>query len=144
MYFNYTAADLGYDSTNLADSGSELALDNDDDPDHDPSIHDHQTAVDAQTADGWEPQRPVQNRFEEDVEMEDAQPDSAPPVREKRKIAEGRFHEAPCVVKFPSAHAGEAISDERSASSEEDYEATLGKSDNIYAPFVSKMDWDIA
>jgi hypothetical protein len=36
------------------------------------------------------------------------------------------------------------MSDESTASAEQQYSDTLGSSGNIYAPFASKMDWEVA
>jgi len=138
---NYTEADFNYSSADPSDSEPEP----DSDSENDPIAGDCQAAADARTGDyRWEPPRPEPSRAGVDNEMEDIRSDIPPPTREKRKIAEDRFHEKPIIVKFPSTRAGEAISDKRSVSAEEQYSATLGASDNIYAPFATKMDWDIA
>ncbi|KAJ6533574.1 hypothetical protein B0H19DRAFT_964937 [Mycena capillaripes] len=76
--------------------------------------------------------------------MEDIVAPVVSSVQEHRKIAEDRFHEEPIIVKYPSDRAGEEISDERSASTEQQYSDALGTSSNIYAPFTSKIDWEIA
>ncbi|KAJ7736807.1 hypothetical protein B0H16DRAFT_1326346 [Mycena metata] len=69
----------------------------------------------------------------------------APTVpRAARKIVEDRFHEEPEIVKYPSKRAGEIMSEERVASSEAKYGDALGQSSTVYAPFASKMDWEIA
>ncbi|KAJ7100980.1 hypothetical protein B0H15DRAFT_770315 [Mycena belliarum] len=134
----YTAADLGYGSDS----------DNDPDVDNDLDTEDNEEATRAQFGEGWEPHR-VPAVPEPDVEMDDV-PDAArplpraPPPREKRTIAEDRFHQEPVVVKFPGVHAGKAMSQARAASGEEQYGAALGKSSNPYAPFTSKLDWEVA
>ncbi|KAF7326514.1 hypothetical protein MSAN_02508300 [Mycena sanguinolenta] len=108
----------------------------------DPIAADYAAAVDAQTGDGWEPARlPAQHIVESD---ESETLSETPPARERRKIAEDRFHKAPVVVKYPSDRAGEEISDQHSLSSEQRYSNALGKSSNIYTPFTSKMDWEFA
>jgi hypothetical protein len=61
-----------------------------------------------------------------------------------RKIAEDRFHETPIIVRYPSDRAGEEISGESSPSAEDQYNAALGQPSNVYAPFTSKIDWEIA
>jgi hypothetical protein len=48
------------------------------------------------------------------------------------------------IDKFPGGRAGEPMSGERSASAEQQYSDRLGSSGNIYAPFASKMDWEVA
>ncbi|KAJ7468883.1 hypothetical protein B0H11DRAFT_2159425 [Mycena galericulata] len=116
-----------------------------DDGDNDPTAHDYAAAIDAQTQDGWEPPRPNPRGERQDHEMEaPSEPEIPPPTRENRKIAEDCFHEKPIVVKFPGGRAGTQIPGERRGSAEEQYSNTLGKSRHIYAPFASKMDWEVA
>ncbi|KAJ6526345.1 hypothetical protein B0H19DRAFT_1084449 [Mycena capillaripes] len=139
---DYTEEDFNYlDDSTDSDSDS-LSPDDDEDP----TASYHAAAADAQAGDGWEPPRPVQcnQKPEEDSDMEDVSVSTASPAREKRKIAEDRFHETPVIVKYPSDRAGEEISNERSPSAEEQYGDALGKPANIYAPFASKMDWEVA
>ncbi|KAJ7438607.1 hypothetical protein FB451DRAFT_1447943 [Mycena latifolia] len=139
---DYTPADFNYISADASDSESDL---DPDEGDFDPIARDREAAADAQAGDGWEPARPAPNVPEEDSDMEElpVKPSSIP-TREKRKITEDRFHEEPVIVKFPGNRAGEEMSKARCASAEEQYNAAVGKSSNIYAPFASKMDWDIA
>ncbi|KAJ7882986.1 hypothetical protein B0H14DRAFT_2565065 [Mycena olivaceomarginata] len=95
--------------------------------------------------DGWEPPRPAGDG--EDIEMEDlasADTDTPPGPRENRKIAEDRFHVKPIIESVPGGLAGKPISPERSASAEERYGDVLGRTNNIHAPFASKMDWEVA
>ncbi|KAJ7136421.1 hypothetical protein C8R43DRAFT_1089450 [Mycena crocata] len=128
----YTAEDLGYRSGS-EDSGSESEdedQESDSPLDHDPTARDNEAAAQAQFAEGWEPPR-APTAPQGDAEM-------------RRTIAEDGFHQKPVVVKFPGGRAGEAISEKRAASREEQYSSVLGKSNNPYAPFASKMDWDIA
>ncbi|KAJ7601791.1 hypothetical protein DFH06DRAFT_1401017 [Mycena polygramma] len=133
---DYEEEDFGYISERSSASG--LGPDDDDDP----IAADFAAAADAQAGDGWEPPRPAQT--DPDSEMEDVPTHTASSVQENRKIAEDRFHDTPVIVKYPSARAGEEISNKRAASTEEKYDDALGKSANIYAPFASKMDWDLA
>ncbi|KAJ7823158.1 hypothetical protein B0H14DRAFT_2370305 [Mycena olivaceomarginata] len=127
---DYAADDFDFGSD---DSDADCCDDSDDD---DPVAGDYAAAADAHAANGWEPDRPMQHDQEEDFEMEDAaRPSTAPlPEREKRKIAEDRFHE----------RAGEEITDEHSPSAEDQYSAALGQPNNVYAPFNSKLDWEVA
>ncbi|KAJ7897902.1 hypothetical protein B0H14DRAFT_3581502 [Mycena olivaceomarginata] len=123
------------------DSDSDPYDDSDDD---DPLAGEYAAAADAQAANGWEPDRPAQHD-QQDTEMEDVATPTAPAaVRERRKMAEDRFHETPIIVRYPSERAGEEITDERSPSAEDQYSAALGRSNNIYAPFNSKVDWEVA
>ncbi|KAJ7488714.1 hypothetical protein B0H11DRAFT_1688922, partial [Mycena galericulata] len=48
------------------------------------------------------------------------------------------------IEKFPGSRAGETISPERVLSGEESYRSALGDPTNPYAPFTSKMDWEVA
>ncbi|KAJ7203429.1 hypothetical protein C8J57DRAFT_1101231 [Mycena rebaudengoi] len=69
---------------------------------------------------------------------------TSPPPRVHRKVAEDRFHQVPIVEKFPGRTAGAPISAELAASAEKTYSDILGESNNPYAPFTSKMDWEMA
>ncbi|KAJ6572973.1 hypothetical protein B0H10DRAFT_2237312 [Mycena sp. CBHHK59/15] len=139
---DYSEADFGYISDDPPmDSDSECRLS---DEESDPAARDREAAADAQVAEGWEPTRGMPNVDGGDAEMEDITAEIRPPPRENRKIAEDRFHQEPVVVKFPGGRAGQPISKKRAASAEEQYGSVLGKSDNPYAPFTSKMDWDVA
>ncbi|KAJ6559035.1 hypothetical protein B0H10DRAFT_1846098 [Mycena sp. CBHHK59/15] len=81
-------------------------------------------------------------------------PDEAPgtaatkaaPTREARKAAEDRFHHKPIIDKFPGRLAGRPIPSSRKQNSEQKYGSTLEDSaeGNPYAPFNSKLDWEIA
>ncbi|KAJ6475468.1 hypothetical protein C8R45DRAFT_1102753 [Mycena sanguinolenta] len=139
---DYTQDDFNYLSDDTSDSENEPDMDEDD-----PIAADRGAAEDALAAEGWEPLRCVAEPGE-DSEMEDICPETAPPAREIRKVAEDRFHEKPTMVKFPgngpATRAGEPISPDRSASTEEQYSKILGATGNIYSPFTSKMDWEVA
>ncbi|KAK7041206.1 hypothetical protein R3P38DRAFT_3309998 [Favolaschia claudopus] len=83
----------------------------------------------------------------EDTDMPHEDPPSTPaPAREIRKAAEDRFHHTPIVEKFPGGKAGKPIANNQDRSSERVYDSTLkGRmSTNPYAPFTSKMDWEVA
>jgi hypothetical protein len=75
----------------------------------------------------------------------DVPPARPAPVRELRQAAEDAFHHTPIVVKYPG-RAGEPISMSGGATSEQAYLGSLHDSvaSNPYAPFTSKMDWEIA
>ncbi|KAJ7821262.1 hypothetical protein B0H14DRAFT_2831726 [Mycena olivaceomarginata] len=118
---DYTEDDFNYISDERTDSNSDSG-----DDEEDLVASDYAAAADAQAGDGWEPLRPVYDNTEPEEDPED------------------RFHEAPVIVKYPSNRAGEEISDERSPSAEEQYSNALGKPTNVYAPFASKMDWEVA
>ncbi|KAJ7896209.1 hypothetical protein B0H13DRAFT_2523416, partial [Mycena leptocephala] len=147
---DYDAADLGYEPEYDSDNDdSQPDVDSDEDEvDHDPTAQDHAAAYEARAADGWEPPRPS-GAADEDADMEDPaapgdEPEAPPRAREQRMIAEDRFHEKPVIEKFPGSRAGQPMSDESTASAEQQYSDTLGSSGNIYAPFTSKMDWEVA
>ncbi|KAJ7253652.1 hypothetical protein C8J57DRAFT_1076835 [Mycena rebaudengoi] len=89
---------------------------------------------------------------EDDSEDEDDDPQTrdaqaaadARVTRLPRKIAEDRFHQEPIVDKYPGLGAGAPISAELAASAEKTYSDILGESPNPYAPFTSKIDWEVA
>jgi hypothetical protein len=124
-------------------------MDSDEDEvDHDPTAQDHAVAYEARAADGWEPPRPS-GAADEDADMEDpaapgGEPELPPRAREQRMIAEDCFHEKPVIEKFPGGRAGQPMSNESIASAEQQYSDKLGATGNIYAPFGSKMDWEVA
>ncbi|KAJ7722680.1 hypothetical protein B0H16DRAFT_1666226 [Mycena metata] len=81
-----------------------------------------------------------------DDQINNPAPNVPPPTREVRKAAEDRFHHKPIIEKYPSPLAGKPISRPTSQSSEEVYQSFLDGSaaTNPYAPFISKMDWEVA
>ncbi|KAJ7871067.1 hypothetical protein B0H13DRAFT_2555721 [Mycena leptocephala] len=147
---NYDAADFGYEPEYDSDNDdSQPNVDSDEDEvDHDPTAQDHAAAYEARAADGWEPPRPS-GAADEDADMEDpaapgGEPELPPRAREQRMIAEDCFHEKPVIEKFPGGRAGQPMSNESIASAEQQYSDKLGATGNIYAPFGSKMDWEVA
>ncbi|KAJ6549962.1 hypothetical protein B0H19DRAFT_1073857 [Mycena capillaripes] len=72
-------------------------------------------------------------------------PPTAPP-REARKLAQDKFHHKPIVEKFPGGLAGRPIPSSESQNSEQRYGSILDNASttNPYAPFNSKMDWEVA
>jgi hypothetical protein len=96
---------------------------------------------------GYEaPRAAVPSAVNGDTFMPAAQPEVNPaPTREARKSAEDKFHHKPVIEKYPGRLAGRSIS-VPSLSSEESYGSVLGDStrENPYAPFKSKVDWEIA
>ncbi|KAJ7501623.1 hypothetical protein B0H11DRAFT_1908057 [Mycena galericulata] len=139
---NYTDEEFGYDL------GSEDEFDDEgSDEDEDPSAQDQQDASHAGLEDGYEvPRAPNTNLA--DSAMPGIQQTAAGPApnRESRKVAEDRFHHKPIIEKYPGRSAGKPIPATHSQSSEETYRSSLNNSTdgNPYAPFASKMDWDIA
>ncbi|KAJ7846002.1 hypothetical protein B0H13DRAFT_2238970 [Mycena leptocephala] len=125
--------------------GSEDA---EDEEDEDPISKDQQDASRAGLEDGYEVPRASHSATNEDTAMQDVrrpEPNAAP-NREVRKAAEDRFHHKPIVEKYPGRSAGKQIPSDNPKSTEESYRSSLGDSTNTnpYAPFKSKMDWDIA
>ncbi|KAJ7805230.1 hypothetical protein B0H14DRAFT_3091624 [Mycena olivaceomarginata] len=118
-----------------------------DDVDEDADL---QAQEEAEFGRGFEPARPA--AYDGDFAMDDAlqsDVDASParpiPVRELRQAAEDAFHHTPIVVKYPG-RAGEPISMTGGAASEQAYLGSLHDSaaSSPYAPFTSKMDWEIA
>jgi hypothetical protein len=136
--FDYIESD---DEGEISSGGSEEEEDEEEDLD---------AGERADLADGYEAPRPA---VHDDVSMAGpdsvAVPDNHPAlvrVREVRKAAEDRFHHQPVVVKYPGGLAGRQISPAIHPTSEKAYESTLEGSapSNPYAPFTSKMDWEVA
>jgi hypothetical protein len=148
----YADEDFGYVSDSDAERGDASGNMNTDDSDSDdelgdPAAADLTDAARAQDEDGWEPERHGPVGGTEDSDMQDAQeiPEARPPpTRETRVIVEDRFHVQPIIEKFPSARAGEVITKDCAQSAEERYLAELGDPENLYAPFASKIDWEVA
>lgn len=142
----YTQEDFGYVDSDSEDESGDPAEGGDDD---DEEI----TAQDgADLANGYEPLRqPVDSAAapNEDATMGDTEtlPKTAAPSKAARKAAEDRFHHKPIVQKYPSDLAGKPISAARVPHAEKMYESTLIGSTsptNPYAPFTSKLDWEVA
>ncbi|KAJ7705815.1 hypothetical protein B0H16DRAFT_1346020 [Mycena metata] len=138
----YTPVDFGY----VNDSEDDGPPSND--PESDPESDDEIEAQErADLAGGYEPPRP--QRGEDDpMPPRDENPDPAvaPPTREVRKVAEDHFHHKPIVEKYHSALAGKPIVNPKAQSSEQAYASSLNDltAANPYAPFTSKLDWEVA
>jgi hypothetical protein len=81
--------------------------------------------------------------------MSNPDEDDAPPIappREARKLAQDKFHHKPIVDKFPGGLAGRPIPSSEAQNSEQRYGSILDNASttNPYAPFNSKMDWEVA
>ncbi|KAJ7252923.1 hypothetical protein C8J57DRAFT_1187466 [Mycena rebaudengoi] len=70
---------------------------------------------------------------------------NAAPTQQARKAAADRFHHKPIVQKYGGL-AGHPIPSENSQRTEDTYRSSLDNSTdtNPYAPFKSKMDWEVA
>ncbi|KAJ7222751.1 hypothetical protein B0H12DRAFT_1078209 [Mycena haematopus] len=73
-------------------------------------------------------------------------PQAAAPSRKVRQAAEDCFHHKPIIERYPSPLAGKPITQQTGQTAEEQYRSSLLGStpDNPYAPFTSKMDWEVA
>ncbi|KAJ7847938.1 hypothetical protein B0H14DRAFT_3453468 [Mycena olivaceomarginata] len=62
------------------------------------------------------------------------------------KLAQDKFHHKPIVDKFPGGLAGRRIPSSEAQNSEQRYGSILDNASttNPYAPFNSKMDWEVA
>ncbi|KAJ7108928.1 hypothetical protein C8R43DRAFT_1091820 [Mycena crocata] len=138
--FDYIESDEE-DNVYLSGSGS-------DDPDEENEQLDAQDCADL--GQGYEPSRPTAR--DEDLPMpgpDSHSPTPTPtlpaPTRETRKAAEDRFHHKPVIEKFGGL-AGKPIPESQKQTSEKAYGTALkgGTTSNPYAPFTSKMDWEIA
>ncbi|KAJ7881533.1 hypothetical protein B0H14DRAFT_3082561 [Mycena olivaceomarginata] len=141
---NYGEDDFGYQSDGRDDDSENEGSDDDEE---DPTARDHQDASHAEMESGYEaPRAAIPSAVNGDTFMPAAQPEVNPaPTREARKLAEDKFHHKPVIEKYPGRLAGRSIS-VPSLSSEESYGSALGDStrENPYAPFKSKVDWEIA
>ncbi|KAJ6549721.1 hypothetical protein B0H19DRAFT_1211389 [Mycena capillaripes] len=92
-----------------------------------------------------EEEDPPESDDEEDPNARD-QEDASPLTREAHKAAEDQFHRKPIIEKYPGMSAGKPISSATNKTSEQMYKSALGSSTDLnpYAPFKSKMDWEIA
>jgi len=94
---------------------------------------------------GWEP--PVPPSFDDenfntqqDLEAEDGLEAS----QAARLAAEDAFRKQPIIEKFPDDRAGAPIANKRMDSKNESYFKAINNSQNPWAPFLSKMDWEVA
>lgn len=117
----------------------EAPVDHDDDSDE----------PESEDSPGWEPTpRPfaasVTDSSDSDDEMEEEYGRLL--TREERQNAEKTQQSAPVIDLYPSARAGEIISDAESDAGYGKYEGSLASAsvDNPYAPFSSKLDWEFA
>ncbi|KAJ7796041.1 hypothetical protein B0H13DRAFT_2392831 [Mycena leptocephala] len=144
LFGDYGPNDFGYiDSDNEEEtpmSGSDRS-ESDDEDDEDLDAEER-----ADLAQGYEPPRPPV-AASEDAPMPEPDTDNIPaPTREIRMATEDRFNHKPIVVKYHGNTARKPISTTRSPTSEKAYESTLKDctSSNPYAPFTSKIDWEVA
>ncbi|KAJ6548325.1 hypothetical protein B0H10DRAFT_1969189 [Mycena sp. CBHHK59/15] len=140
---DYDLEDFGYRDSDDEDGGPQAGH-GDADEEEDFSAQEA-----AELAAGYEPERPPVDPHA-DISMPNPEPSSlhktAAPSWEVRKAAEDRFHHTPIIERYPSPLAGKPIKSNRGKTAEEQYESSLlgSTSDNPYAPFNSKMDWEIA
>ena len=144
------AAEYAQEGFGYVDSDSEDgdAGDYGDDGDDGDEEEDDVSAQDAaDIAKGYEPERRQPLELDDDAVMEDANtlPKTAAPSRATRKAAEDRFHHKPITEMYPGTLAGKPISAVRMKTAEEEYRTLIDSTaENPYAPFKSKMDWEVA
>ncbi|KAJ6616602.1 hypothetical protein B0H10DRAFT_1799063 [Mycena sp. CBHHK59/15] len=68
--------------------------------------------------------------------------DDGVPTREERATTEQQVHSSPVIVEFTDGDAGAPL--RKGEEGYERYKAGLGDPDNIWAPFTSKMEWEVA
>ncbi|KAJ7451993.1 hypothetical protein FB451DRAFT_1524612 [Mycena latifolia] len=145
FFGDYAPNEFGYIESD--DEGNDPLSDSDE---SDQGNEQDASDLDAEEADlgpGYEPSRPpAQDAPMPTFDIEEDTPASTVPAREARKAAEDRFHHKPIVEKYPGGLAGKPISTRRDQTSEKAYESSLKDSavSNPYAPFTSKMDWEVA
>ncbi|KAJ7816576.1 hypothetical protein B0H14DRAFT_3111685 [Mycena olivaceomarginata] len=88
---------------------------------------------------------PSSDDEEDDPRARDHEAASRAGLEDGTKAAEDRFHRKPIVVHYPSDVAGQPVRSSRSRTSEQEYKSSLDSSadQNPYAPFKSKMDWEV-
>lgn len=145
FFGNYGLDDFGYIESD-EEEGTPGGVSDEEDAENDEQ-DDLDAEERADLAATYEAPRPAAR---EDVSMPDSSPANDSPIftapaRETRMAAEDRFHHKPIIVKYPGP-AGKPISATRNQTSEKAYESVLKEStaSNPYAPFTSKMDWELA
>jgi hypothetical protein len=93
--------------------------------------------------DHWE-LPPESSEMDIDFQNEPESEDDLVLLSEKRLLAEDVFCQAPIVEKFPSPYAGAPIPNTKTLSKDEAYQKDINAPHNPWAPFSSKMDWEIA
>lgn len=133
-YFGY------YDEQDLEwpdDNHDELPLESDGE---DEEYHD--TALEH----GWErPADPVQQDIDggDDFENSDNSDALSQPHPAERQEAEAPLGHQPIVEKFPRRHAGAPVHHSRTTAFES-YKNVLQGAENVWAPFVSRIDYEVA
>ncbi|KAJ6558402.1 hypothetical protein B0H19DRAFT_1376819 [Mycena capillaripes] len=143
FFGNYTPNDFGYIESDDGDDASLSGSDGEDEGNEEEEYleAEHQ----AQLANTYEAPRPATSEDASMLVPENNAPVLTAPAREIRKAAEDRFHHKPIVDKYPGGLAGKPISTTLDQTSEKAYESTIGSTEsNPYAPFTSKMDWELA
>ena len=79
-----------------------------------------------------------------ELELGDDQQEEVNQARDVRWAAEEEFQRAPVVVSFPSNAAGAPIANVNAVLKYESYQNDLVDLDNIWAPFSSQLDWEVA
>ena len=94
---------------------------------------------------GWEPDVRHQGSVDDPDEMEDDLPleDNNPQSLPAKFVAGMQLCSEPVVVKFPNPNAGASIGADGN-SGYHDYQSKVKNSESPWAPFKSRMEWDIA
>ncbi|KAJ7021153.1 hypothetical protein C8F04DRAFT_1195762 [Mycena alexandri] len=137
---DYTAEQLGLEDDAASDSGSSSSEDDEDDP----RTQDFADAAQTGLETGYEPPRPDPPLDPPAQQIPAVDAPAAATPRPERKNVEDRFHHKPTIEKFGGS-AGAPISRTRDKTSEEHYRGGVeNEAANLYAPFASKKDWEIA
>lgn len=121
---------------------ADAAQDEDDGPDQDEDEEDWMEG----DGSGWEPPQRALTPEPEGPHHDGPTPTQHTPNRETHRRTHRHLHTRTHVVQYPGGLAGAPIDKEPSAaSSYETFEAAVDSNGtNPYAPFVSKLDWEVA
>ncbi|KAG6808332.1 hypothetical protein H0H92_004461, partial [Tricholoma furcatifolium] len=141
---DYFGSDYGDEDNRNIDQDDEISGQMED-----PLLQDALDAEGAAQEAGWEAERPAfatddgPGMNEEDDGADEMDTDDSP--GQDRIFAEDGLRKLPVVIPFPGGTAGAPIlSTDPLENGEQSYQARLGDSRNPYAPFVSRIDWEVA
>ncbi|KAG2124977.1 hypothetical protein BD769DRAFT_1358565 [Suillus cothurnatus] len=127
-----------YDEQDLEWPEARVPLDSDAEDEQDDS-EDHVSEVEH----GWErPADPVLQDFDVMVDFEESDPSSQRHAAERQEV-EKPLGRQPTIEKFPRRHAGAPIHISGTTAFES-YNNVLRGADNVWAPFVSRIDYEVA
>lgn len=146
-YFGtYTAADFDEEEAYASNLGGDTP-DSISDDEADEGEHDDEDFEEPEQ-NGWEPPSvpplDLHSTSREDHNMDDNDP--APPhTRDERQHVEESLRTKTFVVPFPGGRAGASVSATKEPSGYTKYRSSVdGQSNNQWAPFASKLDWEVA